>query len=82
MVPNCWFIVLKECWKAHESSGYRGKMPVNFLSRPVLSCTPSVLKGLDALMSALQTWNGGVIIISHDERFITTVAKEVCVMML
>lgn len=28
-------------------------------------------------MSALQKWNGGVIIISHDERFITTVAKEV-----
>jgi ATP-binding cassette subfamily F protein 3 len=28
-------------------------------------------------MNALQTWNGGVIIISHDERFITTVAKEV-----
>ena len=34
-------------------------------------------QGLDALMSALQTWNGGVIIISHDERFITTVATEV-----
>lgn len=28
-------------------------------------------------MAALQAWNGGVIIISHDERFITTVAKEV-----
>ena len=28
-------------------------------------------------MVALQKWNGGVIIISHDERFITTVAKEV-----
>lgn len=28
-------------------------------------------------MAALQKWNGGVIIISHDERFITTVAKEV-----
>jgi hypothetical protein len=28
-------------------------------------------------MAALKTWNGGVIIISHDERFITTVAKEV-----
>ncbi|KAG5220839.1 DNA topoisomerase [Salix suchowensis] len=35
------------------------------------------IEGLDALMLALQTWNGGVIIISHDERFITTVAKEV-----
>lgn len=28
-------------------------------------------------MLALKTWNGGVIIISHDERFITTVANEV-----
>ena len=35
------------------------------------------LKGLDALMDALNMWNGGVIIISHDERFITNVAKEV-----
>ena len=35
------------------------------------------IQGLDALMVALQKWNGGVIIISHDERFITTVAKEV-----
>lgn len=34
-------------------------------------------KGLDALMAALQKWNGGVIVISHDERFITTVANEV-----
>ncbi|TFY73327.1 hypothetical protein EWM64_g10685 [Hericium alpestre] len=37
------------------------------------------LEGLDALMHALSTWNGGVIIISHDERFITTVAKELWV---
>jgi len=28
-------------------------------------------------MAALNAWNGGVIVISHDERFITTVAKEV-----
>lgn len=28
-------------------------------------------------MAALHSWNGGVIIISHDERFITNVAKEV-----
>ncbi len=28
-------------------------------------------------MLVLQKWNGGVIIISHDERFITAVAKEV-----
>ncbi|KAI0042134.1 P-loop containing nucleoside triphosphate hydrolase protein [Auriscalpium vulgare] len=37
------------------------------------------LEGLDALMAALSSWNGGVIIISHDERFITTVAKELWV---
>ncbi|KAF9535793.1 P-loop containing nucleoside triphosphate hydrolase protein [Crepidotus variabilis] len=37
------------------------------------------IEGLDALMTALQKWNGGVIIISHDERFITTVAKELWV---
>jgi ATP-binding cassette subfamily F protein 3 len=30
-------------------------------------------------MAALSTWNGGVIVISHDERFITTVAKELWV---
>ena len=35
------------------------------------------IEGLDALMSALSKWNGGVILISHDERFITTVAQEV-----
>jgi energy-coupling factor transporter ATP-binding protein EcfA2 len=37
------------------------------------------LEGLDALMNALKGWNGGVIVISHDERFITTVAKELWV---
>ncbi|KAF6766421.1 P-loop containing nucleoside triphosphate hydrolase protein [Ephemerocybe angulata] len=37
------------------------------------------IEGLDALMKALQVWNGGVIIISHDERFITSVAKELWV---
>ncbi|GLB36597.1 putative ABC transporter [Lyophyllum shimeji] len=37
------------------------------------------IEGLDALMVALQKWNGGVILISHDERFITTVAKELWV---
>ena len=36
-----------------------------------------ISQGLDALMSALNVWNGGVILISHDERFITSVAKEV-----
>ncbi|KAF9513054.1 hypothetical protein BS47DRAFT_1372655 [Hydnum rufescens UP504] len=35
--------------------------------------------GLDALMHALQVWNGGVILISHDERFITKVASELWV---
>ncbi|ELU43297.1 ATP-dependent transporter [Rhizoctonia solani AG-1 IA] len=34
------------------------------------------IEGLDALMNALQSWNGGVILISHDERFITTVSNE------
>lgn len=28
-------------------------------------------------MNAIESWNGGVIVISHDERFINTVAKEV-----
>jgi ATP-binding cassette subfamily F protein 3 len=37
------------------------------------------IEGLDALMAALSIWNGGVIVISHDERFITTVAKELWV---
>ncbi|CAL1697017.1 unnamed protein product [Somion occarium] len=37
------------------------------------------IEGLDALMAALNAWNGGVIVISHDERFITTVAKELWV---
>ena len=37
------------------------------------------MKGLDALMAALQKWNGGIIIISHDEKFITAVAKEVVI---
>ncbi|KAG2023228.1 multidrug resistance protein 1 [Coprinopsis cinerea AmutBmut pab1-1] len=37
------------------------------------------IEGLDALMKALQAWNGGVILISHDERFITSVAKELWV---
>ncbi|GJE94176.1 ABC transporter [Phanerochaete sordida] len=37
------------------------------------------IEGLDALMTALSSWNGGVIVISHDERFITTVAKELWV---
>ena len=35
------------------------------------------LEGLDAMMLALNTWNGGVIVVSHDERFITSVSREV-----
>lgn len=38
---------------------------------------PTSIQGLDALMNAIQKWDGGVVIISHDERFITTVANEV-----
>lgn len=30
------------------------------------------IEGLDALMAALKVWNGGVIVISHDTRFIET----------
>ncbi|KAI0757607.1 P-loop containing nucleoside triphosphate hydrolase protein [Daedaleopsis nitida] len=37
------------------------------------------MEGLDALMTALASWNGGVILISHDERFITSVAQELWV---
>jgi len=37
------------------------------------------IEGLDALMHALHVWNGGVILISHDERFITKVASELWV---
>ncbi|RDX51483.1 hypothetical protein OH76DRAFT_1346897 [Lentinus brumalis] len=37
------------------------------------------MEGLDALMTAISVWNGGVILISHDERFITSVAKELWV---
>ncbi len=33
-------------------------------------------------MMALQKWNGGVIIISHDEKFITTVANQVSLRIL
>ncbi|KAH9938976.1 P-loop containing nucleoside triphosphate hydrolase protein [Epithele typhae] len=37
------------------------------------------MEGLDALMNAIGAWNGGVILISHDERFITSVANELWV---
>ncbi|BGP21060.1 hypothetical protein JCM10213_007578 [Rhodosporidiobolus nylandii] len=37
------------------------------------------IEGLDALMDALNRWNGGVIAISHDSTFINTVCKELWV---
>ncbi|GAA5947855.1 hypothetical protein JCM3765_001111 [Sporobolomyces pararoseus] len=37
------------------------------------------LEGLDALMEALNRWNGGVICVSHDSTFIHTVCKELWV---
>jgi hypothetical protein len=35
------------------------------------------MEGLDALIVALETFNGGVIVISHDERFVTRVGQQV-----
>lgn len=58
---------------AHQSSRYRSATVSWNLPHLLLI----FLQGLDALMLALQKWNGGVIIISHDERFITTVADQV-----
>lgn len=37
------------------------------------------IEGLDALMEAIKGWNGGVISISHDARFIENVADELWV---
>jgi len=37
------------------------------------------IEGLDALMQALEVWNGGVILISHDSKFINTVCSELWV---
>lgn len=37
----------------------------------------ALVQGIDALMAALGVFAGGVIVISHDERFLTTVSKEV-----
>ncbi|KAK4330868.1 Protein GCN20 [Rhodotorula toruloides] len=37
------------------------------------------IEGLDALMDALNVWNGGVLVISHDSTFIHTVCKELWV---
>jgi hypothetical protein len=35
------------------------------------------MTGLDALIALLSTWNGGVSVFSHEEGFITAVAKNV-----
>ena len=37
------------------------------------------IEGLDALIDAINRWNGGVIVISHDERFINSCLKEMWV---
>lgn len=37
------------------------------------------IEGLDALMAAIKAWNGGVITISHDTRFVENVASELWV---
>ena len=34
------------------------------------------IEALDALMEAINHWNGGVIVVSHDERFINGCLKE------
>ena len=36
-------------------------------------------QGLDALTGAINSWHGGVIIISHDERFVNSVCKQLFV---
>lgn len=58
---------------ADQPSRYRGLCSL-ILVRLRFSTS---IQGLDALMNAIQKWDGGVVIISHDERFITTVANEV-----
>lgn len=47
--------------------------------RKIDSLTVCDATGMDALMNALAVWTGGVIIISHDEKFINTVCKELWV---
>jgi hypothetical protein len=64
--------------RTYEPSRYRGpSLTLASLRRGKARETYGRTQGLDALMAALNSWNGGVIIISHDERFITNVAKEV-----
>ena len=37
------------------------------------------VEGLDALMDAIEKWNGGVIAISHDQTFVNRVMTELWV---
>jgi len=37
------------------------------------------IKSVDALAEALQSFPGGVVLITHDQRLVTTVAKELWV---
>ncbi|KAF7310427.1 Protein gcn20 [Mycena chlorophos] len=67
-----------------RSTLFERPTPCVHISRPIrpsIFVEPSLIaiQGLDALMVALQKWNGGVIVISHDERFITTVAQDLWV---
>ncbi|SRR5260221_13144546 len=59
---------------AYQPPGHGGE---SFVREVVDICLTLILQGLDALMQALETWKGGVILISHDERFITKAASEV-----
>jgi len=68
-----WQSILSSLHLAYQSSWYWSATIPWILAHSLLIFS----QGLDALMSALQKWNGGVIIISHDERFITTVANQV-----
>jgi ATP-binding cassette, subfamily F, member 3 len=58
-----------------QPSNHLDSMPRSTVSRHVLTCI--LVQGIDALMAALKNFGGGVIVISHDERFLTTVSKDV-----
>ncbi|KAF8761417.1 ABC transporter [Rhizoctonia solani] len=68
---NDWHIV----WRSEEPR----RILYSFNAKTTLPTNHLDIEGLDALMNALQSWNGGVILISHDERFITTVSNELWV---
>lgn len=64
------------------SGGQKSRVAFSVLSmqRPhiILLDEPSNhldIEGIDALMAAIKKWNGGVILISHDTRFITNGAR-------